>query len=1779
MERLERFYREHPEMKPRQFKGFFDELWRTTVGGSLNVGAGLMGTLSSVSQDALWDKDQIEDWSEKLYGVSRRGAFMPAEEPGVSGFVASSVGQAAPFMGASIAATILTGTPTAAFGVAYAVEGDNAYRDALAAGAAEEQAQMDRFIVGTINGAIEHLQIRGILNFAETGEAGLRSLIRAARKRAWQKVGEQGVKLSYERTTHAIAEGLEEALQETTAIVTVTKYEPIPLGEAVAQVGRAGLGGSVMGLVYGTGGRLIQNLRERGLELEFETTRDNLADLIAADTGLKEEAAQQIATDAIAEKFYPTERPPQEEPTPFIQEIFALERPAGAKEPWQMTKGEFDENAQLIHGTDTKGAEAIEEGRFDAKHQVFKFEEEGLFALTPKTPKLAKTYAEQRARATGEKAVIVYGMLREGARVIWRDNANIIVKEPSDFITHRQFIRQALSEGQPIPRAVLEEYKDEAWAEQALAQKPTPPAPEGEVARTPEQIWQEIQKNRDEMQVLVNETGKTPLQLKQESHPEYLPLREKDIALLKEYETSRKRALSEAAPPPAAKEPWEMGREEYRRQQVPELRKEFLMRTPEAEADARHLMEVRAALSEGRPVPRHVLEEYKSEPWAQEALKERPPERKPTLTEQAIEKMIPPEEVPTVEPDFIQRKRAELKALQDVRFKTAHDELNIERIQKQLKENVDKWQAGQGVGWRVVKGQVNRGLRILEVYPETHEAKIQFVADTGELADIQIGRTHVVDTIDLIRDKKFDAPAEEISGLTREIAESPAYQEGRLAARQWGDKPGTAPNPYEEGTREWGYWNRGWNDEAPAPGAEVEKPAEVAEEPEILDLSDKTRKRQISRVEKQITKHELYQLGLTAAEAMRREVDVGLYYVDPQFRGEVEGVTGKPGRKGYKASVRKCFTFEKTKGAISWDVAAAERGLEITDVTEFVHLVERAVEAKKRAGAINEYALQNAIASGEPYFELLAMKWQMLNDGFSAAEINDNIKEQARHYGISEQDIAGELVPVERVEYVEEKPRVAEEVARKGRKAKAEAATEQAAIQRATKIAHKTKEPVYVYGKADKFTVSKQPPKKGRYTKVVAPKAGEVRPTITQETAGVPSWVAELPPEMAEKRKKAIAQAHIIANQKGLISEKGKPKPNYRHLANAMTGKKSAAGMTIEELEHFISALNALTVGRDGVAKVPRSTDIITKELADKIPEYGEIGFLEHFREARRVFQKMGLEKEVFWPSQEAATNVAQEIIDFRNEANERIKQVGRGKAMARKLFRAIENPGSVKLTATEQGVIEWAKRFFDDWANRLELSDDERRTNYVTHIFEAELTEMFEQKRPIDTDLTRALEYITPETVFNPFLERRLGRTAGLREDLWAAMEAYHARALKKFYYEPLIQRIKVYEKFLPPNSARYLRDFIRRISGQPTLIDRQINETLRQAAGHIKNLPGGKPIARFLSRGNAAGIMSYHMTGVYYECWLGLRPLSAIKNLSQHGLILAETGPKAFGQALGTKGQQREDLLEHSIVLRGRSLGYLPGVDETFVQQLGDKRRKITTGLFRMADHANVADAYLAGYWEAKNLGLSDEFAFRRGDEVAADTQYLYNRLAGAQYRQTAPGRLLGVLTTWPSNWLELMTQWGTGKRSATYQEYEAQTGQKIMPESRLAKRKAVVIYLGLVSLAMLIHRRTKFKAMYYTGWTSIKSLHDIASGNLPGLDMPKIITGLVAGIMTGDMRLIKSNWKRLTNFIVIKREIVDVLTGEKDWLGLFFVLEKPKQPKRRVIRRKAVRRKRAG
>ena len=240
----------------RIYTGFWNELGRNTIGGSLNVASGLIGTLASVSEGAIWNPAKLDEWANSIHKLSSKPAFTASKEGGWKGFVAASVGQALPYMAASSVAVITTGNPYAAFVVGFSVEGDNAYRIALANGATEEEAQLNRFVVGVINGAIEQLQVNQLLKFAKTGSGSIRVLSKAAQDRAMQKIIKAGGNLTLDSLHQFTREAFEEILQETTNIVAEARQNPDAWLTATDRLMQAGLGGGIVGLVLGTGGAI-----------------------------------------------------------------------------------------------------------------------------------------------------------------------------------------------------------------------------------------------------------------------------------------------------------------------------------------------------------------------------------------------------------------------------------------------------------------------------------------------------------------------------------------------------------------------------------------------------------------------------------------------------------------------------------------------------------------------------------------------------------------------------------------------------------------------------------------------------------------------------------------------------------------------------------------------------------------------------------------------------------------------------------------------------------------------------------------------------------------------------------------------------------------------------------------------------------------------------------------------------------------------------------------------------------------------------------------------------------------------------------------------------------------------------------------------------------------------------------------------------------------------------------------------------------------------------------
>ena len=579
-----------------------------------------------------------------------------------------------------------------------------------------------------------------------------------------------------------------------------------------------------------------------------------------------------------------------------------------------------------------------------------------------------------------------------------------------------------------------------------------------------------------------------------------------------------------------------------------------------------------------------------------------------------------------------------------------------------------------------------------------------------------------------------------------------------------------------------------------------------------------------------------------------------------------------------------------------------------------------------------------------------------------------------------------------------------------------------------------------------------------------------------------------------------------------------------------------------------------------GIPVPPEET--IPQGVVENIPMAKDIGVLERVRPTRKVFEKMGI-GEIHKGIQESEVLVGEAKIAIQKKVGELFKPIAKERRHI--VFREANEVGSQKgLTFDEKRAAQWIKKWADAWADKKNLPPDKRIKDYIPHLFEQEMIAQIKGTGIIPTELARLLSEKVPKKITDRFLKKRLG-AVGWLEDPIAAVLAYDAVANRVLYYEPFLQKIAAIaeDANTPLAVRRYLKDFSRRMTGEPSKLDLEINTTIQEFAQKLSKLPGGEAFASFLSRGNPSGMAAYQFTSAIYTLWLGFKPTSAIRNLSQHTLIIAEVGPVAFADGIRLRfTAEGKAALAESLVLRSRKASFVPGIDDSFAAQWTDEFREVALWMFRMADKQNVSDAFLAGYSEAKRLfpEAGRELWIKRGDEVAADTQYLYTKMNSMALSQSSIGRVFSILTTWAENWMELMVKWVSRRPSQVYTEYAKQTGQAIPKKNWSQSYKAILMYMAIIGLGYAIKELTRLKAWEYTGLTSIRYLADIIGGEFPGLQAPGAIANMIAGFLTDDERRFKEGWNGFKSTFTpgIIRQLDAIASGDKDFLTLFFYLE---------------------
>lgn len=437
-----------------------------------------------------------------------------------------------------------------------------------------------------------------------------------------------------------------------------------------------------------------------------------------------------------------------------------------------------------------------------------------------------------------------------------------------------------------------------------------------------------------------------------------------------------------------------------------------------------------------------------------------------------------------------------------------------------------------------------------------------------------------------------------------------------------------------------------------------------------------------------------------------------------------------------------------------------------------------------------------------------------------------------------------------------------------------------------------------------------------------------------------------------------------------------------------------------------------------GLEKEEIST-ILPKEETDRflkdLKPNQKVGIIDYLRTPEAVLKKIGLEDESKLLRQkhdDYLKQLPQEI----NRITKWWEEAGRSPESSRKIFRVLDGAEPIDvLSDSERKVATEVQDYLADWADKLGLPKDKRIASYITHIFEND----FIQKE-FDPELAKIISDQVPGSVYDPFLQERLGKM-GYIEDVFKALDAYTKRAVRKYHMDQALGPLKAAADKLDEESWKYVKRLGDRINMRPTEVDNLIDN-------FIKSTPVGY---KFGQRPTAN--LSRKLRTMVYRGTLGLNVGSALKNLTQGVNTYAELGEKwtivgysKTAKELLTGGKE----LQEVGVL---SDNFIQDRNITFAKGLAQKVDDSLWVLFDLAEKINRGGAYFGAKSRALNQGKTLEEAIQEGVETARKTQFAFGKIDTPVGLQSDIVSFLTQFQSYPVKQSEFLINMAKDKRYA--------------------------------------------------------------------------------------------------------------------------------------------------
>jgi hypothetical protein len=369
-------------------------------------------------------------------------------------------------------------------------------------------------------------------------------------------------------------------------------------------------------------------------------------------------------------------------------------------------------------------------------------------------------------------------------------------------------------------------------------------------------------------------------------------------------------------------------------------------------------------------------------------------------------------------------------------------------------------------------------------------------------------------------------------------------------------------------------------------------------------------------------------------------------------------------------------------------------------------------------------------------------------------------------------------------------------------------------------------------------------------------------------------------------------------------------------------------------------------------------------------PVKQKVNILDHVRTPDRVLKKIGLEnvgKEIRKGYEaylkELPTHL-ETISDWRKQTTQE-ENVN--------IFRYLDGQ-NVTISNKEKKIAGEIRQYLDDWALRLGLPEGEKISHYITHIFE-----IGAKQKEFDEDVAKIIKDKIPGSVYDPFLEERLG-AKGYVEDTWRALDAYVKRGTRKANMDPALEQLERASKGLELSQYNYVKRFADKVNMRPSEVDNLLDNQMKQMFGYRF---GQRPVA----------LLSRVARQMVYRAFLGLNVGSAVKNLTQGVNTFSKLGTKytTIGYTNLLTKMGNKELVEQGILSQDM-------IQDKTISALGKTVENMDKGLFfmfEMAEKINRGSAYWGAKAKALDQGATEEQAIEYAKKLVRDTQFVFGSI----------------------------------------------------------------------------------------------------------------------------------------------------------------------------------------